>query len=98
MLLSTQISRKQSELRQELAGLAGKENPEQAELDRMGAIDKEYQNNEVRFRAALQSEASELEKARGELETRETKEWSSFLDPFQIRQAALYHTQKHFQL
>ncbi len=98
MLLSTQISRKQSELRQELAGLAGKENPEQAELDRMGAIDKEYQNNEVRFRAALQSEASELEKARGELETRETKEWSSLLDRFQIRQAVLYQTEKDFRL
>src|SRR5258708_34147491 len=98
MLLSTQISRKQSELRQELPRLAGKENPEQAELDRMSAIDKEYQNNEVRFRAALQSESSELEKARGELETRETREWGQLLERFEIRQAVLYQTEKDFRL
>jgi HK97 family phage major capsid protein len=98
MLLSTTISRKQSELRQELAGLAGKESPEQAELDRMSAIDKEYQNNEVRLRSALLSESTELEKARGELETRETKEWSSLLDHFEIRQAVLYQTEKNYQL
>jgi HK97 family phage major capsid protein len=98
MLLSTTISRSQSALRQELAGLAGKENPEEAEVTRMAEIEKTYQANEVRYRSALLSESSELEKARGELETRETKEWSGLLDRFEIRQAVLYQTEKDFRL
>lgn len=89
MLNSTKIQREQSELRQKLAELSGKENPSEDEIRSMDEADKKYQANEVRYRAALTSEAEEREAATSELETRSDKEWSAMLDRYEVRQVAL---------
>ncbi|SEB50505.1 hypothetical protein [Rhodobacter sp. 24-YEA-8] len=70
MLESVKITRRQSEIRQKLANLAGKEKPTEDETKEMDELDKEFQSNEVRFRAALTSESTERRAAGAELETR----------------------------
>ena len=59
MLDSVKITRRQSEIRQELATLVGKENPSEDETRSMEALDAEYRTNETRFRAALVAEGHE---------------------------------------
>jgi hypothetical protein len=59
MLDSTNISRRQSEIRQSLAELAAKPEPAEDELRSMDTLDREYRANETRFRAALIAEDSE---------------------------------------
>ena len=59
MLESVKISRRQSEIRQALAGLVGKEKPTDDETRSMSDLDKEYQTNEVRMRASLVAEDEE---------------------------------------
>lgn len=89
MLESVKISRRQSEIRQELAGLVGKAEPTQEETRSMETLDAEYRQNEVRYRAALVAEDTERREAGAELENRSEREWSQLLSGFEMRQVAL---------
>jgi len=89
MLESVKIQRRQSEIRQELADLAGKESPSEDETRSMESLDKEYRQNEIRFRAALTSEDEERREAGAELETRAGSEWADLVEGFEMRQIAL---------
>ena len=70
MLNSIKITRRQSEIRQTLAGLVGKENPGADELRNIEALDLEFRSNETRYRAALITEDTERREAGADLETR----------------------------
>ncbi len=89
MLESVKISRRQSEIRGALAALAGKEKPSDDEVRSMTELDKEYTTNETRYRASLVAEDEERTKAKGELETRGTKEWGELIGKFQMHQVVL---------
>ncbi len=89
MLDSLKITRRQSEIRQELSALAGKEKPSEDETRSMESLDAEYRTNEIRFRAALVAEDSERKEAGAEIETRSEKEWSEMANRFEVRQVAL---------
>lgn len=89
MLESVKISRRQSEIRQALAGLAAKETPTADETRAMETMDLEYRQNEVRFRAALIAEDTERRDAKDDLETRGDKEWADLMGRFELRQVAL---------
>ncbi len=89
MLESVKIARRQSEIRQALAGLVGKATPTDDEVRNMEAMDAEYRANETRYRAALIAEDQERRDATGELETRGTKEWSDLIGRFEMRQVVL---------
>lgn len=89
MLESTKISRRQSEIRQQLAELVGKESPSEDETRSMENLDGEYRANETRFRAALIAEDTERREAGEELETRDGKEYAELLGRFELRQVAL---------
>ena len=90
MLDSIKITRRQSEIRQSLAGLVGKETPSEDETRQMGALDTEYRTNETRYRAALISEDTERREAGADLETRSDREMSELMDRFELRQVALF--------
>ncbi|GAB5350743.1 phage major capsid protein [Qipengyuania sp. 483] len=96
MLKSMEITRRQSEIRQELATLAGNDNPTEDETRAMGELDKEYRTNETRYRAALIAEDEERREAGEELETRSETEWAEIMSAFEVRQvvAALDHGQQ----
>ena len=89
MLDSLKITRRQSEIRQQLAGLVGKDTPTTDETRSMETLDAEYRTNETRFRAALVSEDTERREAGAELETRSEKEWTEIMGAFEMRQVAL---------
>lgn len=89
MLDSVKIQRRQSEIRQELAVLVGKDNPTEDETRSMGDLDTEYRNNETRYRAALIAEDEERREAGEELETRSETEWAEVMADFEMRQVAL---------
>lgn len=89
MLDSVKIARRQSEIRQNLAELAGKENPSEEELRNMEQLDLEYRSNETRYRAALIAEDTERRDAGNELETRSSQEWADLMAGFEMRQVAL---------
>ncbi len=89
MLESVKITKRQSEIREQLAELVGKPEPTEDETRSMEKLDTEYKGNEVRFRAALTSEDEERKEAAGELETRSETEWSDLAGQFELRQAAL---------
>lgn len=89
MLESVKISRRQSEIRQALAGLVGKDKPSEEETRQMETLDAEYRSNETRYRAALIAEDSERRDAKGELETRGDREWGDLIGKFELRQVAL---------
>jgi HK97 family phage major capsid protein len=89
MLDSVKIARRQSEIRQQLAGLVGKTDAGQDELRSMETLDAEYRANETRYRAALIAEDTERREAKGELETRSGKEWAEMMAGFELRQVAL---------
>jgi len=89
MLNSVKISQRQSKIRQDLAALVGKEEPTEEETRAMEGLDKEYQDNEVRYRASLIAEDEERQEASEDLETRSDKEWSKMMDGFELRQVAL---------
>ena len=90
MLESVKISRRQSEIRQALAGLAAKEQPTADETRSMETMDAEYRTNETRYRAALIAEDTERRDAGRDLETRGDKEWSDLLNRFEMRQVVLH--------
>lgn len=89
MLESVKIQRRQSEIRQALATLVGKEKPEETETRQMESLDSEYRANETRYRAALTVEDTERRDAKDELETRSDQKWSELVDKFELRQVAL---------
>lgn len=88
MLESVKISRRQSEIRQQLATLAAKEKPTDDEVRTLETLDKEYRTNETRFRAALVGEDAERKEEGAKLETREGKEWSGMISKYEVRQIA----------
>lgn len=89
MLDSVKIQRRQSEIRQQLAELVGKEKPTEDETRSMEGLDVEYRQNETRYRAALIAEDTERREAGEELETRSDREWSEMMAGFEMRQVAL---------
>lgn len=89
MLESVKITRRQSEIRQALAGLVGKEKPSEDEVRSIEAMDAEFRTNETRFRAALIAEDSERREAGAELETRSGRQWAELVAGFELRQVAL---------
>lgn len=89
MLDSVKITRRQSEIRQELSALIGKETPTEDETRSMETLDAEYRTNETRFRAALVAEDDERREAGAELETRSETEWNDLVASFEMRQVAL---------
>jgi HK97 family phage major capsid protein len=90
MLDSVKIQRRQSEIRQTLADLVGKENPTEDETRQMGTLDQEYRSNETKYRAALIAEDTERRDAGAELETRSSTEWAEMMAGFEMRQVALH--------
>ncbi|MFQ8432502.1 phage major capsid protein [Amaricoccus sp. W119] len=90
MLDSVKISRRQSEIRQSLAALAGKPAPTEDETRSMETLDSEYRTNETRYRAALIAEDGERREAGAELETRSGREWADLVAAFELRQVALH--------
>ncbi|WP_299907676.1 phage major capsid protein [uncultured Paracoccus sp.] len=90
MLESIKIARRQSEIRQQAAALAGKEKPTEDEEKKIDELDKEYQTNEKRYRAALIGEDDERREAGAELETRSDREFASLVQGFELRQVALH--------
>ena len=90
MLESVKLQRRQSEIRQSLAELAGKESPEENEIRTMQDLDTEYRTNETRYRAALIAEDTERREAGQALETRADREWSDLVEGFELRQVALH--------
>ena len=88
MLDSVKISRRQSEIRQSLAELVGKDKPTDDETRSMNDLDAEYRSNETRYRAALIAEDTERREAGEELETRSDREWSDLMGRFEMRQVA----------
>ncbi len=89
MLESVKIQRRQSEIRQSLAELVGKETPTEDETRSMADLDGEYRTNETRYRAALTAEDTERREAGADLETRDGTEWADLLGQYEIRQAVL---------
>ncbi len=89
MLDSVKIQRRQSEIRQALAALVGKETPTEDETRSMETLDAEYRGNETRYRAALIAEDGERREAGAELETRSGREWASLIAGFELRQVVL---------
>lgn len=89
MLTSTTIQRRQSEIRQQLAELVGKDKPSEEETRKMGDLDTEYRSNETRYRAALVAEDTERREAGADLETRSDREYSELVDKFELRQVVL---------
>ncbi|MCR9128445.1 MAG: phage major capsid protein [Alphaproteobacteria bacterium] len=88
MLESVKIQRRQSEVRERLAVLAGNENPGETETRELDALDTEYRTLEKRLRAALIAEDSERREAGDELEKRDQREWADMLGAFEMRQIA----------
>jgi HK97 family phage major capsid protein len=89
MLTSTKIQRRQSEIRQDLAKLVANDTPNETETRALETMDREYQTNETRLRAALLAEAAERREAGEELETRDKAEWRDLIGAFEVRQIAL---------
>jgi HK97 family phage major capsid protein len=90
MLASVKIQRRQSEIRQQLAGLVANDNPTDDEKRSLETLDKEYRDNETRYRAALISEDQERRAAKDDLETRGAKEWADLIGKFEVRQVARF--------
>ncbi|MGH6949401.1 MAG: phage major capsid protein [Vitreimonas sp.] len=89
MLESAKILRRQSEIRQALAELVGKEKPTEDETRKMAELDAEYRANETRYRAALIAEDTERREAGRDLETRQDRERAGLIAQFELRQVAL---------
>ncbi|GAB1362413.1 phage major capsid protein [Rhodobacter sp.] len=89
MLDSVKIAKRQSEIRQSLAALAGKETPTEDEVRQMGDLDREYGTNETRYRAALVAEDGERREAGRDLETRSDRQFADLVAGFELRQAVL---------
>ncbi|WP_425050749.1 phage major capsid protein [Psychromarinibacter sp. S121] len=89
MLASVTIARRQSEIRQTLSEIVGKDQPTEDETRKMDELDREYRSNETRYRAALVAEDEERRDAGAELEGRSAQEWAEVMAGFEMRQVAL---------
>lgn len=89
MLNSVTIQRRQSEIRQTLATLVGKDKPTEDETRQIEALDTEFRSNETRYRAALIVEDTERREAGADLETRSEREFAEMMGNFEMRQVAL---------
>lgn len=89
MLNSIKITRRQSEIRQALTGLVGKDKPTEDEVRNIEALDLEFRSNETRYRAALITEDTERREAGADLETRTGRQWDDLVAGFELRQVAL---------
>jgi len=89
MLNSVKVAKRQSEIRQALADLAGAETLTDETRAKIDSLDKEYADNERRYRASLISEDTERREAGKELETREGRQWADLVAGFELRQVAL---------
>lgn len=89
MLDSTKIQRRQSEIRQALSELVGKDNPSEDEIRQIETLDREYRSNETRYRAALVAEDTERREAGQELETRADRQFADLVSGFELRQVVL---------
>jgi len=89
MLESVKIARRQSEIREELSQLVGKDKPTEDETRSLESLDAEYRTNETRYRAALIAEDTERREAKDDLETRTDREWAEVMAGFEMRQVAL---------
>lgn len=89
MLESVKISRRQSEIRQALAGLVAKSDATADEIRNMESLDAEYRTNETRYRAALIAEDTERRDAGRDLETRGDREYADLVGNFEMRQVVL---------
>lgn len=95
MLESVKISRRQSEIRQALAGLVGKPELTADETRSIEMLDGEYRSNETKYRGALIVEDTERREAGNELEGRSDKDFSALIDRFEVRQVVdFYNSQK----
>jgi HK97 family phage major capsid protein len=90
MLKSAEIQRRQSEIRQSLSELLGKDKMSEDETRSMDAMDKEYRSNETRYRAALIAEDEERKEAGKDLETRSDREYADLIGRFELRQVAAF--------
>ncbi|MDR4306970.1 phage major capsid protein [Chelatococcus sambhunathii] len=89
MLESVKIARRQSEIRQNLAAVVGKDKPTDEETRQMEGLDAEYRTNETRYRAALVAEDDERREAGADLETRSDRDYAELIGKFELRQVAL---------
>ena len=89
MLASAKIQTRQSEIRQSLAELVGKDKLTDDETRSMSEMDAEYRANETKYRAALIAEDEERAEAGKDLETRSDKEYSDLIGRFEMRQVEL---------
>ena len=90
MLQSQKIARRQSEIRQQLAHLAGIEKPTDEQRSQLTALDSEYGVNEQRFRAALIGEDTERRAANDALGDSKSDEWSALVGKYELRQAVAF--------
>ena len=90
MLESVKIARRQSEIRQALAALVGKDKPTEEETRQIEALDVEFRNNEVRYRGALIAEDTERREHGDDIETRGEREFAALVGRFELRQAMLF--------
>jgi HK97 family phage major capsid protein len=91
MLTSVKIQKRQSEIRQQLAALAAKDNPDETEIRSLNDLDKEFGLNETRYRAALVAESEERAAAKDDLETRSDREYADLVARFELRQVAQFY-------
>ena len=89
MLTSKKLELRRSEIRQNLAELAGAETLTDETRSKIDDLDREYQDTERKYRAALISEDDERREAGAELETRSEREWGELASRFEVRQVAL---------
>lgn len=94
MLTSTAITRRQSEVRQRLAELAGETAPTDEQRNELESLEREYGVNETRYRAALIAEDDERRDAGEELETREGREFDDLVAKFELRQVAAFYDEQ----
>ena len=85
MLESAKITKRQSEIRANLAELAANEAPNEDEQRSLKDLNREYQVNESRYQAAITAEDAERRDAGADLETREGSEWDALVDQFEVR-------------
>lgn len=89
MLTSQKIARRQSEIREKLAHLAGIDAPTMEQRSELSALDGEYTTNEQRYRAALIGEEAERRDADAALGEGQKTEWSKLVEGYELRQALM---------
>jgi HK97 family phage major capsid protein len=89
MLQSKKLELRRSNIREEIAVLAGKESRDENENRALDNLETEYGDNERSYRGFLVSEDSERTAAGEELEGRSDQEFSQLIDAFELRQVCL---------